>query len=279
MATPLRPDEVPKDLICSVCLSVPLEPVIVSRCSHVFCKECISESLNHQQCCDQDKSCPVCRRECTEGDLLPLEEESPLAYRIWSNISVKCEHYEKGCNWIGSILDYRSHKCSCQKKTEEQKREDSEVIRSLKMENNELKLKNKILAMKNQELEAKSRAYNWMAVAKELGKLKSIVRRNISFPLENGKGGYAYGRFNVVPLTKLICQNLEDIPESINPDKIFECIRKIGSDLRKDHKDNPEHFYIDVRMLLSVCLASTWFTERQLVRIREIAAENGWAQI
>lgn len=160
-----------------------------------------------------------------------------------------------------------------------QKREDNELISSLKKENIELKLKNQLLTMKNQELLAKSREHNWMTVAKELEKLKSIVRRNISIPVENGKGGYAYNRFHVVPLTKLICQNLEDIPDSINPDKIFECVRRIGSDLRKDHEDNPEHFYIDVRMLLSVCLASTWFTERQLVRIREIAAENGWSQI
>lgn len=279
MATPLRPDEVPKDLICSVCLSVPLEPVIVSRCSHLFCQECISESVYHQKCCGQDESCPVCRRECTSDDLLPLEEESPLAHRIWSNINVKCEHHGEGCNWTGSILDYRSHECNCQKKKEEKKREDNDVIRSLKKENKELKVKNKLLSMKNQELEAKSRERNWMTVAKELEKLKSIVRRNISIPVKNGKGGYAYNRFNVVPLTKLICQNLEDIPECINPDKIFECVRRIGSDLRKDHEDNPEHFYIDARMLLSVCLASTWFTEKQLGRIREIAAENGWAQV
>ena len=130
----------------------------------------------------------------------------------------------------------------------------------------------------NQDLEAKFKEQKRMRVTKELEKLKEIVRRNIVIPLTNGKGGYAYNRFSVVPLTRLICQNLEDIPGRINPEAVFECVIKIGSDLRRDHDDNPEHFYIDVRMLTGVCLASTWFTENQLGRIRALAAENGWAQ-
>ena len=149
----------------------------------------------------------------------------------------------------------------------------------MRKENEQLKVKNKLLQIRNQELEEKCREESWNAVAKEVEKLKSIVRRNIELPVKNGKGGYAYNRFSVVPLTRLICQNLEDMPECINPNKIYECVKKIGIDLRKDHADNPEHFYIDVRMLIGVCLASTWFTEKQLGRIREIAAENGWAEV
>jgi hypothetical protein len=278
MAIPLRPNEVPKDLICPICLSVPLEPVIVSQCTHVFCESCITESLYCQECNNQEETCPVCRCDCTVDDLMLLEEESPLAYRIWSNITVKCEHHKEGCDWTGSILDYPSHKNSC-KQTIHQRKEDQEVIRFLKKENEELKAKNKFLHFANQELEMRFRHESKTRVTKELENLKAIVRRNIELPTPNGKGGYAYDRFSVVQLTKLICQNLENKPAKINPNKIFECVTNIGSDLRKDHPDNPEHFYIDVRMLMGVCLASTWFTERQLGRIRGIAAENCWAHL
>lgn len=277
MATPLRPDEVPKDLICSICLSVPLEPVIVNQCAHVFCEECITESLHRQECGGQNECCPVCRCECTTDDVMLLEEESPLSYRIWSGIQVKCEHHENGCNWTGSISDYHSHKYVCQR-TIEQRQQDNEIIRRLKKENEQLKAKNKYLDIMNQELEARHHHQNWKKVAKELEKLRSMVRNSIERPATNEKGGYDYDRFNVVQLTKLICQNLEDMPDYINPNKIFECVRKIGLDLCRDLPDNPEHFYIDVRMLLGVCLASTWFTEKQLWRLREIAADYGWAQ-
>lgn len=279
MATPLRPNEVPKDLMCSICLSVPLDPVVIPSCSHVHCQDCITESLHRQECGDQSASCPVCRCDCTADDLLPLEEESPLAYRIWSNIVVKCDHHQDGCNWTGSILDYKSHQYICQTTTDQKLQEEKELILSLRKENEKLKLKNKLLYIRNQELEEKVRRRNSSSFSKDLEQLKAIVRRNIELPVKNGKGGYAYDRFSVVPLTRLICQNLEDVPGCINPNKIFECVKKIGVDLQRDYPDNPEHFYIDVRMLVSVCLASTWFTEKQLGRIRDIAVEHGWAEV
>ncbi len=279
MATPVRPNEVPKDLMCSICISVPLEPVMVSSCYHVYCRDCVRESLHRQECNDQPESCPVCRCDCTTDDLLPLEEESPLTYRIWSNIVVKCDHHGDGCNWTGSILDYKTHKYICPKTTDKKLQEEKELIRTLRIENEKLKLKNKLLHIRNQELEEKARKRNSSSYSKKLEELKAIVRRNIELPVKNGKGGYAYNRFSVVPLTRLICQNLEDIPSSINPNKIFECVKKIGLDLRRDHHDNPEHFYIDVRMLVCVCLASAWFTEKQLGRIRDIAVEHGWAEV
>lgn len=275
MAIPLRPEEVPKDLICAICLSVPLEPVIVNKCAHVFCENCIAESFLHQQCNAQDESCPICRVDCSLDDLLLLEDESPLAYRIWSSIAVKCEHHAEGCEWNGSILDYRSHTCSCQQ-TIQQSDRDKEIISSLKKENQDLKVKNKILDIKNQELEVRYRHQNFSTVNKELENLRAIVLTSIEMPVSNGRGGYAYNCTNVVQLTKLICQNLENRPAKINSNKIFECVKKIGSDLRQEYSNEPEHFFIDSRMLMGVCLASTWFTENQLTRIREISAEYGW---
>ena len=280
MVFPLRPEEIPKDLICSICLSVPLKPAVVTNCSHVFCEECITETLYHQECHGQDGTCPVCRCDISTHNLLPLQEVSPLAYRIWSDISVKCEHYEDGCNWKGSILDYRSHKsvCKhCQDPPKQSNDEGKEIIHDLRKENEMLKTKNKILTVVNEKLEEKCRNQNWKAVTRELDRLRSMVENSIERPTINSRGGYKYDRFSVPQLSKLICQNLENMPRDINPDKIFECVMKIGFDLQQDREDEPEHFYVDCRMLMGVCLASTWFTVKQLDRIRDISYDNGWA--
>ena len=275
MAIPLRPNDVPKELICTICLSVPLEPIVMTKCNHVFCKDCITESIYRQECAGRDQTCPVCRSDCIDDDLVLLKEESPLSYRIWSNIQVKCEHHTAGCNWIGSISDYRNHKCSCEKANKQRKR-DKELICSLRKQNSLLKAKNEALLVMNKDLERKYRRHCLTTVSKELDNLRMIIMKDIQLPIGNGKGGYAYDRTSVVELSQLICQNLEDKPSSINPNKIFECVRNIARDLQRQREDNPKHFYMDVRMLLGICLASTWFTENQLARIEEMAASCVW---
>ena len=107
MAIPLKPDDVPKELICAICLSIPLDPRILSGCSHVFCKDCIHNSLSHH------RSCPTCRSNCNWGQVSLLKEDSGIAHRIWSNIPVKCEHHGNSCEWTGAISDYKSHEKSC----------------------------------------------------------------------------------------------------------------------------------------------------------------------
>ena len=104
---PIKPEDVPKDLICAICLEVPSTPV-VTNCNHVFCKNCILESHERQK---GTKTCPVCR--CESEKVQALEIGSPLAHRIWSCIAVKCEHHSEGCCWTGSIGDYASHKKTC----------------------------------------------------------------------------------------------------------------------------------------------------------------------
>jgi hypothetical protein len=89
-------------------------------------------------------------------------------------------------------------------------------------------------------------------------------------------GGYDYNRFSVRKLAKLICQNLERRPAEINANKIFECVRNIYVRLKNGYSDNPEHYHIDVRMLLGVCLASAWFSIKQDSIIRGFANEQGW---
>lgn len=114
MVIPLHPAEVPEDFLCPICLALPRDPWTVKRCGHVFCKGCIQQSFSTQEKAGWDRSCPICRSDCSrEHDLVSLKTESPLSFRIWSKIAVKCEHYDEGCKWTGSISDYESHYKSC----------------------------------------------------------------------------------------------------------------------------------------------------------------------
>lgn len=114
MVIPLHPAEVPEDFLCPICLALPLDPWTVKRCGHVFCKGCIQGSFSAQEKAGRDRSCPICRSDCSRNhDLVSLKNESPLSFRIWSKIAVKCEHYDEGCKWTGSISDYESHYKSC----------------------------------------------------------------------------------------------------------------------------------------------------------------------
>jgi hypothetical protein len=159
---------------------------------------------------------------------------------------------------------------------------DAEAIRSLTEKIRSLKEE---LQMQKAENEGLNFRLSGSATAKEametiiyhLEKKVNKLQHKIEEPIHNGRGGYAYDRNSVVNLTKLICQNLENKPASINATKIFECVKNIFSDLNRGYNDNPEHFYVDVRMLLGVCQASTWFTQNQKCRINEMALEKGWS--
>lgn len=88
---------------------------------------------------------------------------------------------------------------------------------------------------------------------------------------------YLYGREQVVELAQLICRNLEAKPNKIDANRIYNCVRNCFEDLRRDYSDNPKHFHIDMRMLLNICLASNWFTDRQLENIRSWCKQQGWS--
>eukprot|EP00984_Skeletonema_dohrnii_P006395 scaffold2293_cov81-Skeletonema_dohrnii-CCMP3373.AAC.6 len=50
----LNQDNIPDDFICSICMTVPVEP-LVTPCDHVFCKPCIRQALNDRNLCPIDR--------------------------------------------------------------------------------------------------------------------------------------------------------------------------------------------------------------------------------
>ena len=187
---------------------------------------------------------------------------------------VKCSHHEAGCAWTGSIADYSQHNSTCPRRnnnSDSRKRPRSDSDQSLIDS-----LSKKVEKLKD-DLSTTKQAFH---VAVEFGAAVTIerdeLRNMVEIPNTNSNGGFNYDRTSVVKLTQLICQNLENKPSSINANKIFECVRNIYMDLKRGYNDNPEHYYMDVRMLFGVCLASTWFTPNQLRNLESLASEQGW---
>ena len=99
----LHEDNVPRDLICSICMTVPADPRI-TPCNHLFCHACIHQALDNQYLC------PIDRQPCSPHQLRPLDG---FISRVWGGIQVKCGYHEHGCVWRGSIADYSAHLENC----------------------------------------------------------------------------------------------------------------------------------------------------------------------
>ena len=97
---PINDDNVPIDLVCSICMTVPADPRI-TPCNHLFCNTCLTQALA-AKC-----HCPIDRLPCSPDKLRELGDG--LLARVWGGIQVKCGYHENGCAWRGSIADYTTH--------------------------------------------------------------------------------------------------------------------------------------------------------------------------
>ena len=62
---PKKDDKPPVELICSLCNELMKEAVIIPCCGESFCSECIWTHL-----CDNDFTCPACKKEEVSPDNL-----------------------------------------------------------------------------------------------------------------------------------------------------------------------------------------------------------------
>jgi hypothetical protein len=230
----LKPDNVPNDVICSICMNVPTQPVL-TPCDHMFCKGCLQQAVQRQPCC------PIDRKPCTDGDIVPLRVGS-FPHRIWSAVEVKCE--AEACPWSGSIADFEEHcrNCEVQKATKSSRHQ----LRVLEAENkkNRIKIIELQIALHSE---------------KELRRQENLRH----MPASVDEVHYNFNRTNVVQLSQFISRYLENKPAEVDANKIFNCVRSCYMDMEKDFDDNPEHYEVDMRMLLAICNASTWFTVKQ----------------
>ena len=99
--------EVDDNLMCPICHSPFVSPAAL-KCQHIFCRQCLSEALSHQQ---DSKTCPTCRRPTSTNSMVTLPK---VVCRMLEELRVKCPLAFKGCNEIiprGSVQTHLDRYC------------------------------------------------------------------------------------------------------------------------------------------------------------------------
>jgi hypothetical protein len=287
----LKPDEVPHDVMCSICISIPVKPVL-TPCDHMFCFECLQKAVHTMP------YCPIDRKVCQRDDIVEVKVGS-FPHRIWSAVDVKCGKYKQGCVWTGSIADFEDHCTNCEPREAEMNSRselhdlEAEVIELFnKGKGNQLQARNAEVEMqvRNAEVEMQLRnaeVENTMEIIglrllhnldRENTELKAMLAENDGkdFLPKIFNGSYRFGRYDVLLLSQLIARHLLNKPSHIESRKIFNCVRSCYMDLQK-YDDNPEFYDQNMRMLLSICFSSTWFTDKQTDHIWAWLCERNWS--
>eukprot|EP00592_Proboscia_alata_P011750 CAMPEP_0194392666 /NCGR_PEP_ID=MMETSP0174-20130528/122865_1 /TAXON_ID=216777 /ORGANISM="Proboscia alata, Strain PI-D3" /LENGTH=178 /DNA_ID=CAMNT_0039188257 /DNA_START=404 /DNA_END=940 /DNA_ORIENTATION=+ len=176
---------------------------------------------------------------------------------------VKCSWHEQGCVWTGSIIDASAHLQQCQ---HNENRSTSITEPSISPEHQETisRLEHRIV-----ELEDTLRLKE-----QQILRIKRDGRLRLPSLFS---GDYYFKRETVVKLSQLLSRYLENKPEAIDSSRIYNCVRKCFLDLQKDYSDNPAHYYVDMRMLLATCKATSgWWTDKQQSNISSWMSEMDW---
>ena len=87
---------------------------------------------------------------------------------------------------------------------------------------------------------------------------------------------YQYDRHSITKLSLLIATYLEDKPDVIDPNRIYNCIKRCYDDYVKGWNDNPQGYPLDTRMLLATAVASNWFTVKQFANMNQWLRDQDW---
>ena len=248
-------DEIIQDLVCSICMSLSSDVPVITPCQHIFCGGCLSEALSRQQVCPVDR-CAVAPDQVTSI------QEGSLTRRIWSNIRVKCGNHTDGCAWVGAVADYRSHLLCCTHNnrqgaasTHELDEELENLSRNVTVLREQTETLHSLLQEKDDQIETLSSSLQRKdnQISQLRRDAKSLDPKTTGLFWES----YNYSRFDVVKLSQLISSRLENKPRYIDSNKIFNCVQTCFRDWSTGYTDNPKHYFLDMRMLLATCLASS----------------------
>ena len=89
-----------EEFICGICLAVFVKPMVTECCGQTYCFECISDWLL------SNPTCPNDRKRLTMDK---LKSAPKMVNNLLSNMKIKCEYQEKGCQSIMNISDLDSH--------------------------------------------------------------------------------------------------------------------------------------------------------------------------
>lgn len=90
---------------CGVCFLVMKEPVQVIECGHKFCKTCYEHLKIHSLNSGSELLCPLDRTLVNDKEVFP---DKGIERKI-QDLQVKCDHFDRGCNWINELRCLQGH--------------------------------------------------------------------------------------------------------------------------------------------------------------------------
>ena len=90
-------EEPPKDLKCSICLSVLRDPHLTSCCGNHYCETCINLIKS------ESKPCPLCQKANFNSML-----DKSLCRKV-NELCIHCPNAQEGCKWTGDLKDVQKH--------------------------------------------------------------------------------------------------------------------------------------------------------------------------
>ena len=91
-----------KNFMCSICIELVENPVMIKLCEHIFCQECLNSWSANNNCC------PDCRIAYTETD---VGKSRFLDNLISEFVMLQC--YNENCPETFSPLLFKSHLENC----------------------------------------------------------------------------------------------------------------------------------------------------------------------
>ena len=90
---------------CLICYNVLKDPVMCRRNGHCFCRGCITEHLRRNA-----HRCPTCADELT---VETLAEVPRFVKNYLNELSIRCDHYERGCRELVQLQNLQRHVAEC----------------------------------------------------------------------------------------------------------------------------------------------------------------------
>ena len=97
-------DKIFEKYICPICQCLLIEPVMLTKCFHIFCMKCIESFIKNKKKQHSDLSCPLCRIKFEKDDYV-------LAYDLQleiENSKIKCK-----CGKDIPVKEYEDHMNNC----------------------------------------------------------------------------------------------------------------------------------------------------------------------
>jgi hypothetical protein len=89
-----------KNFVCPIKFGILRDPV-VDKCGHTYCDECIKSWVE----ANQKETCPLTGLNMDKTQLAP----NLIVRSLLEEMSIKCIHFKKGCEWKGDLSKLLSH--------------------------------------------------------------------------------------------------------------------------------------------------------------------------